>query len=183
MTGGERPAGAPAKARMRTLQGGRVRLRPLAEDDLPLTRAWRNRDEIRRWFRTSDPIGEAQHAAWWERHRDRDDDFVWIVEEKRATGDPRPVGMVSLYGIDDARGEAEFGRLLVGEPDAAGRGLATEATRLVVEFALGELGLGRVHLEVAAGNAAAIAVYERCGFLRESGDVDWVVMARTARAA
>ena len=36
----------------------------IAEADLPLTRAWRNRDEIRRWFRTSDPIGEAQHAAF-----------------------------------------------------------------------------------------------------------------------
>ncbi|MFM7142082.1 MAG: GNAT family N-acetyltransferase [Alphaproteobacteria bacterium] len=165
---------------MRELRGDRVRLRPLAEADLPRTRAWRNRDEIRRWFRTSEPIGAAQHAAWWERHRERDDDFVWIVELSPPPPPPRPVGMVSLYGIDEARGEAEFGRLLVGEPDAAGRGLATEATRLVAEFAQGELGLARVHLEVAAGNATAIAVYERCGFVRESGDDAWVVMARTA---
>lgn len=165
---------------MRVLDGERVRLRPLAEADLPLTRAWRNRDEIRRWFRTSEPIGAAQHAAWWERHRERDDDLVWIVEERREAGGFRPVGMVSLYGIDPVRGEAEFGRLLLGEPDAGGKGLATEATRLVAELALGEFGLRRVHLEVAANNAAAIAVYERCGFVREGGDEDWVIMARRA---
>lgn len=165
---------------MRVLDGERVRLRPLAEADLPLTRAWRNRDEIRRWFRTSEPIGAAQHAAWWERHRERDDDFVWIVEEKREAGGVRPVGMVSLYAIDPARGEAEFGRLLIGEPGAGGRGLATEATSLVAELALREFGLRRVHLEVAANNAAAIAVYERCGFVREGGDEDWVIMARRA---
>jgi len=165
---------------MRVLDGERVRLRPLAEADLPLTRAWRNRDEIRRWFRSSEPIGAAQHAAWWERYRNRDDDLVWIVEEKREVGGVRPVGMVSLYAIAPARGEAEFGRLLLGEPDAGGRGLATEATRLVAGLALGELGLRRVHLEVAAANAAAIAVYERSGFVREGGDEDWVIMARRA---
>jgi RimJ/RimL family protein N-acetyltransferase len=177
VTGDDRPAGAPAKTRMRVLDGDRVRLRPLAEADLPLTRAWRNRDEIRRWFRTSEPIGAAQHAAWWERYRDRDDDLVWIVEEKREAGGVRPVGMIALYAIDPSRGEAEFGRLMLGEPDAVGKGLATEATRLVSGLALGELGLRRVHLEVAADNAAAIAVYERCGFARESrGGAGWVIM-------
>ena len=69
---------------------------------------------------------------------------------------------------------------VLGEPDAGGRGLATEATRLVAGLALGELGLRRVHLEVAAANAAAIAVYERSGFVREGGDEDWVIMARRA---
>ncbi|MFM8412402.1 MAG: GNAT family N-acetyltransferase, partial [Alphaproteobacteria bacterium] len=47
-------------------------------------------------------------------------------------------------------------------------------------LALGEFGLRRVHLEVAAANAAAIAVYEHCGFVREGGDEDWVIMARRA---
>jgi len=165
---------------MRVLDGERVRLRPLAEADLPLTRAWRNRDDIRRWFRTSDPIGAAQHAAWWERYRDRNDDLVWIIEETREAGGVRPVGMISLYAIDSSRGEAEFGRLLLGEPDAGGKGFATEATRLVTGFALGELGLRRVHLEVASANMAAIAVYERCGFVREGGDADWVIMVHRA---
>lgn len=168
---------------MCVLRGALVRLRPLAESDLPLTRAWRNRDEIRRWFRTTDPIGATQHAAWWEAYRCRDDDFAWIVEEAGAAGAVRPVGMVALYAIDPALREAEFGRLVVGEPDAAGRGCAAEATRLVVDYALRDLGLRRVHLEVRADNERAIALYERTGFVRAGGGEGWVLMERFSAKA
>jgi len=46
-----------------------------------MTRAWRNQDHIRKWFFHSDPITTEQHLAWWQRYQDRDDDFVFIIEE------------------------------------------------------------------------------------------------------
>jgi RimJ/RimL family protein N-acetyltransferase len=48
-----------------------------------------------------------------------------------------------------------------------GRGYGTEATRLVIEFAFGVLGLHRLGLEVFDFNARAIATYRRCGFVAE----------------
>ena len=66
-------------------KAGRIRLRLLEEQDLPQTLAWRNQDHIRRWFFSSERLTPEQHAGWFARYRQRDDDFVFIIEE---TGHP-----------------------------------------------------------------------------------------------
>src|SRR5262245_57259986 len=145
------------------LQGDRVTLRLLEEADLPRTLAWRNQDHIRRWFVHSDIIPEDQHRRWFEAYRERDDDFVFVIEETRTLR--KSVGQVSLYRVDWIRRRAEYGRLMIGEADAAGRGLARQATAVLIDYALGTLGLREIELEVFADNAPAIAIYSACGFL------------------
>ena len=145
------------KRRIRPLQTPRGRLRLLEERDLPQTLAWRNQDHVRRWFFNSERLSPEQHAGWFARYRQRDDDFVFIIEE---AGDQwRPVGQVAIYDVDWLSGTAEFGRLMIGEPDATGRGLAREATDAVVTMAFEQLGLREVHLEVMPGNVRAVKVY------------------------
>jgi RimJ/RimL family protein N-acetyltransferase len=161
------------------LKGGRVRLRPVEPADLDLTMAWRNQEHIRRWFLNPEPITPEQHRAWYEKYRERDDDFVFIIEE--AEGDCRPVGQVSLYRIDWAGGRAEFGRLMIGERDAAGKGLAKAATELLVSHALELLGLGEVYLEVRADNAPALAIYRACGFEVVDQHAEVTAMKRTRK--
>src|SRR5208282_4845185 len=100
------------KRQLAPLQAGRIRLRLLEEQDLPRTLAWRNQDHIRRWFFFSERLTPEQHAAWFVSYRQRDDDFVFIIEE---AGDGRPIGQVALYHVDWLAGTAEFGRLMIGE--------------------------------------------------------------------
>jgi len=150
------------KRHLPPLQAGRVRLRLLEEQDLPRTLAWRNQDHIRRWFFFSERLTLQQHTGWFARYQQRDDDFVFIIEE--AGGGLRPIGQVAIYNIDWDNGRAEFGRLMLGEPGAAGRGLAREATNAAVAVALERLGLQEIHLEVVPSNVRAIKVYEACGF-------------------
>ena len=130
---------------------------------MPRTLAWRNQEHIRRWFFDSEPLTLERHAAWFARYRERDDDFVFLIEAvgieaiggglcavpkygtpRRAfPTEPRPIGQAALYRVDwDAR-RAEFGRLMIGEADAAGRGLAREATAAILNLAFGQLGLRR----------------------------------------
>jgi len=144
------------------LVGDRVRVRLLEEADLPSTLAWRNQDHIRRWFVHSDTITPEQHHQWFAAYRERDDDFVFVIEAM--PNPPRPVGQVSLYRIDWARHRAEYGRLMIGEADAAGRGLAHEATNVLIKYATATLGIREIELEVFAHNAAAVAIYSACGF-------------------
>ena len=59
-----------------TIAGGPVRLRMLTEDDLPMTLAWRNRDEVRQWFRQSAVIDLAKHTAWFRQLQLADDALV-----------------------------------------------------------------------------------------------------------
>ena len=78
--------------------------------------------------------------------------------------------------IDDAYlGEvvAVLGEHRVGElgcgvvPAARGRGVATDAIVALTDWALAELGLGRVQVFVAPENVAAVSLAERAGFRHE----------------
>ena len=151
-----------AKRHIAPLVSGRVRLRLLEEADLPMTLAWRNQDHIRKWFLSSDVITSGQHRNWFERYRDRDDDFVFVIEETETLC--RPVGQAALYRVNWDHGRAEYGRLMIGDAEAAGLGLATLATTRLLVLAFTEWGLREVRLDVLSGNAAALSVYGRCGF-------------------
>lgn len=160
-----------AKRPLPPIVNGPVTLRLLEERDLTMTRAWRNQDDIRKWFLTSGIISEAQHAAWFAQYRDRDDDFVFIIEETQHLN--RPIGQVSLYAIDWTDRRAKFGRLLVGDAEARGRGLARRAVEVLIAHAHHALGLNELRLEVLSGNTRAIALYESCGFsVRETDGVE-----------
>jgi ribosomal-protein-alanine N-acetyltransferase len=75
-----------------------------------------------------------------------------------------------------AGGATEIGLGL--RPDLTGRGLGQAFTRAVIDLARLQAA-GRITLAVAAFNARAIRVYERCGFTeigrhpRHLGDRDW----------
>jgi ribosomal-protein-alanine N-acetyltransferase len=75
-----------------------------------------------------------------------------------------------------AGGATEIGLGL--RPDLTGRGLGQAFTAAVIGLARRH-GAGRITLAVAAFNARAIRVYERCGFVetgrhtRRMGDRDW----------
>ena len=50
---------------------------------------------------------------------------------------------------------------------ARGKGLADEASRLLLRFAFNTLGLHRVFLQVNVTNQSAISLYRRLGFVEE----------------
>ena len=78
----------------------------------------------------------------------------------------RLIGTCALSQMDADNGSAMF-HITVGEKDAWGRGLGTEATRLMVDHAFGTLKLHRVSLSVFEFNKRAIRAYAACGFVAE----------------
>ncbi|MFI1578854.1 GNAT family N-acetyltransferase [Embleya sp. NPDC020630] len=78
-------------------------------------------------------------------------------------GGPLPIGTATL-SIDHPVAAAEF-FITLGD-EGRGRGLATPATRLVLDFAFEEAGLENVFLAVLEPNVAAIRAYTRAGFQR-----------------
>ena len=141
-----------------------ITLRPLAEHDLPYTLAWRNHDDARPWFKTSDRISEEGHRGWFERYLVKEDDYTLIA----TTGDTR-FGQCALYDIDLAAKRAEIGRFLVA-PEFAGRGLMRKTWLATMQLAREAFGLTELYLEVARRNARAIHIYESAGFAKTGGD-------------
>ncbi len=165
-----------AKRYVAALEKDGVRLRLLEAGDLQMTWAWRNQARIRRWFFYSDVISWEMHTSWYDKYKTRDDDFVFIIAETRTL--KKPVGQVALYDIDWTQKRGEYGRLMLGEPDAQGRGIARTATNLLLGQAFVNWGLSEVYLEVYATNTAALAVYDACGFCVASQTADVLRMIK-----
>ncbi|MFE9246148.1 GNAT family N-acetyltransferase [Nocardiopsis sp. NPDC006938] len=78
--------------------------------------------------------------------------------------EPVPVGVAKL-AMDTARGNAEY--IVSMDPDHHGRGIGTEATRLVLDWAFHVANMACVWLTVLEPNAGAIRAYEKAGFTRQ----------------
>jgi diamine N-acetyltransferase len=150
------------KRSLAPLTGRGIKLCLLREQDLPFTLSWRNSDDIRFNFKTTDIITWERHNAWWKNYESNNLDFVFIIQE--TVNLQKPIGQISIYNIDVSKQDAEFGRLLLGEKEARGKGLAKEATKLLVTWAFKSFRLKRIYLEVLKNNENAIGLYRDCGF-------------------
>jgi diamine N-acetyltransferase len=130
----------------RVLRGEFVNLRPLEVADAELTLGWRSAQRAR--FLNSGARTVAQQAAW-------------------IAG--RPVGMLSLTGIDPVNRHGEPGRFLIGDETAVqGVPAAVEAMKLLYELAFDEIRLVRVCGIVAAENTLMIKWQKFMG-MRDEG--------------
>lgn len=75
------------------------------------------------------------------------------------------LGTISLKNIDKYNGTAEYAITL--RKKAVGKGIAFEATGIILQKAFLDIHLNRVFLSVLPDNNAAIRLYERCGFVCE----------------
>jgi RimJ/RimL family protein N-acetyltransferase len=103
-------------------------------------------------------MGEA--LAWIERQRRKRATGTVLALAIQARDDERALGTVNLAGPADGI-VAAVGYWLV--PDARGRGLATAATSLLIDWGFENLGLERVEFAILPENHASRRVAERLG--------------------
>lgn len=144
-----------------SLEGEKVRLRALAPDDAPALERWFADFEITRTMRAWRPLPPARE--YLEQVAESACDLTFGVVRR---SDARLIGVAGLQAVDARHRSAVFG-IVIGERDAWGQGLGTEATGLVVRAGFERLGLHRIALEVLADNARGLRAYERVGFRRE----------------
>lgn len=132
-----------------TLSGQFVDLRPLIPDDAEITFAWRQGS---RAVLLNQGAQSVEQQRRWIESRPASE-FNFIIQTKQQ----RPIGMLSLSGIDTINRVGEPGRFLIGdESAAAGLPAAAEAMKLLYEFAFDTLGLRRVWGVVASENRRMI---------------------------
>lgn len=144
------------------LEGETVRLRPVEERDLPHFVRWLADPELTRWLAAiGEPPTLEDEYDWWHDRRSDPDSILWAIE----TSDGHLVGTTELRLTLRAE-RAELG-IAIHDKTQWGKGLGTEAARLVVDYAFEELDLNRVELTTDEENARAIRCYEKVGFVRE----------------
>lgn len=162
-----------------TLCGELVILRPIRAEDADVIDSLIRADEeiailtgsvhSRGEKATAPPLDELRgiYGAWAH----AEDRLVLGVVD-RETGEL--VGEVVLNDWDAGNRSCGF-RTLLGSA-GRGRGLGTEATRLIIEHGLGTMGLHRITLEVYDINPRARHVYEKVGFILEGTGRDVLLL-------
>ncbi len=147
------------------LVGERCYLAPVEASDAELWTRWLNDLEV------ALPLGDEAYAALTLEGERRDvaeiaarAEPVFTIVERESD---RAIGRCLLFNVNKTDRWAMAG-IFIGEKDCRGRGLGTEAMRLLLDYAFNLLNLHSVMLGVFDFNARAIASYRSIGF-REIG--------------
>ncbi|MGQ3412477.1 GNAT family N-acetyltransferase [Natrinema sp. LN54] len=142
------------------LDGDRVTLRPIEEDDLEFLQTQINDSRIWRAIGQSRPVNGEQEREFFENVICGDDTVNFLI-----TADSTPIGTIGLHSIEWETRKAEIGYWIA--PDHHGRGYGTEATERVVRYAFDQLGLHRIAARVFEFNEPSKRLLEKAGFTQE----------------
>jgi len=130
------------------------------EDDLEFLRTWRNDTELTKYLSNLDYITQDKQLKWYEQDIKETDCYTFAIEETELL--KRIVGSVALYNLN--KQTSEFGRIIIGDKEARGKGMGFLATVLCLYLGFTEIGLERIMANVHEDNAVAIKAYKRAGF-------------------
>jgi len=145
------------------LLGTSVRLEPLTVAVLADYWSALSDPEVSRLTGTHATFQPADVETWLRTRQDHHDRADWAILR---ADDGAFLGEAVLNDLDPDNESASY-RVWLAGPAVFGRGYGSEATRLVVDYALDQVGLHRLSLEVFDHNPRARRVYEKCGFVVE----------------
>lgn len=151
------------------LQGKQVWLQPftVAHIDAPAYYAWLTDYEVIKTINRADyltPVRIEEVRRYCEAVMASPKDIFFAIH---LASDDRFVGTLRVGGLNWRAGTADIG-ILVGDRTVWGRGVATDAIRIVGNYLFNSLGLRKLTAGLMAVNPSMLKVFARLGF-REEG--------------
>ena len=141
------------------LEGERVTLHPLEEDDLEFCHEAINRPEIRKRVLSTTPLRMADEEEWYESLDPEEPPFMIRADGER-------VGVIGINEVNDVWGTALIGYWI--HPDHWGNGYCTDAVRCVARYAFDERRLAKLAADALVTNEGSRRVLEKAGFQHEA---------------
>lgn len=125
---------------------------------------WMNDLEVTRYLESRFyPASQAALEEYIATIRNNRDNFFFAMVVNRTE---RHIGNIKVGPVNWIHRVGDIG-LLIGEKDCWGKGFATEAIGLVVQFAFDSLNLHKLTASCYSSNVGSIRAFERAGFARE----------------
>ena len=142
-----------------------IRLELLSEAHLPAVEELLTDDGVLRFTRVPEPVPPGFAKTWLAFYEDGRRDGTREAFAIVSVAEARFLGLALAVRINHEEQTVELGYVVA--PSARGRGVATEALRLLTEWALTDLKALRVELWIDVLNEASKRVAEHCGYVRE----------------
>jgi RimJ/RimL family protein N-acetyltransferase len=148
------------------IRGNLVALGPISKDMVPRFLRWINDfgSQLRVGFPMPGPVTAEFEEQWYESISTGPERNTFVIRELNTMA---VIGSTGLHSIDLRHRSATFG-IMIGDPDARGKGYGTEAATLMLDYGFTVLGLHSISLTVAGFNLAGQKAYAKAGF-RECG--------------
>jgi len=142
------------------INGNTIYLKSLDKDNATEEYAsWLNDKEVNYYLETRETTKEELEKYIEEKNESNEALFLGIFSKVN----DEHIGNIKLEPIDLKKKQGTIG-ILIGNKKYWGRGVGTEATRLLVDYAFENLGLEEINLGVISENKTALRVYEKVGF-------------------
>lgn len=138
-----------------------ITIRKFERTDIPKKVEWINNPDNNQFLHYDIPICVETTEKWFDSHMGEDNRYDAVIE-----ADGVPVGTIGLLSIDRKNNKAEF-YIAMGEIAYKGKGVAKEASRLILTYGFEVVGLNRIYLFTEVENVVAQKLFERLGFVRE----------------
>ncbi len=144
--------------------GEQVYLRPITVEDTDKVLKWRNSEIVVKNFIYRKEVTREDHLNWLANKVEKGLVHQFVVCLK--DGDI-PLGSIYLQNFEEEHRKAEWG-IFLGETREYGRGIGTEAAKLVLNYAFETLGMHKVISKVLANNIASVRMNEKAGYSHEA---------------
>ena len=145
------------------LSGKKVDLCPVGPDDMNILQKGYNDPDIRDAMFMYFPLTAEDTEKKISKMAENEQAIQFMIVDKESK---KAVGHLALVRPDWVSRMMTFYIVLL-DKHTWGKGLGSEATRLIVDYGFDMLNLNRIQLHVNAENEAAKAVYKKIGFKHE----------------
>ena len=142
------------------LESERLLLKPITVEDTEAVLGIRNSEYVRDNFFYRKEITREEHLSYVKNKCETGEVFYFVVSDK-ATDET--IGVVYLQHYDETDKSMESG-LFFDKKSPKGKGYATEAYRLLAEYAFKTLKLEKLIARVIAYNKASLRLHEKLGY-------------------
>ncbi|MBD8110038.1 GNAT family N-acetyltransferase [Priestia megaterium] len=136
-------------------------IREFKENDIAYKVKWINDEDNNQYLHYELPLEVEKTTIWFKSLKERNDRVDYTILYNN-----HPVGLIGLLNIDDQKKEAEY-YICLGERGFKGKGIASQATKILIEQARRLFNISRIYLYTEVNNIKAQSLFERTGFVKK----------------